>query len=127
MRLEIALAAALILAGCAQQPSPVLQANPDLAPRLRAYYDAHGIEKYSGCNRVVMHDVSSAEVVGETPTELKLKVTYVYGIPDGFVVEEGDPLMPMGEDCSGEATRDFTLAKTPTGLHVLAMTGPMRP
>ena len=27
MRLEIALAAALILAGCAQQPSPVLQAS----------------------------------------------------------------------------------------------------
>ena len=67
------------------------------------------------------------EVVGETPTELKLTVTYVYGIPDGFVVEEGDPLMPMGEDCSGEATRDFTLAKTPTGLHVLTMTGPMHP
>lgn len=117
---------ALVLAGCTT-PSPVLQANPYLAERIAAYYDDHGLEKHSFCSKVVMHGISTAKVVSETPTEMKLEVDYVFGIPDGVVVEEGDPLAPFGDECAGEATRYFTLAKTPTGLHVLAMTGPQHP
>ncbi len=95
-----------------------------------ALADASALEKFSGAKEAIMSyyaengrepncgaghmaDIGDASVVSESGEEAVVKVDYSFSATPGA----------GGTECSGDASREFTLAKGGSGWTVSGMTG----
>src|SRR5262245_48233512 len=78
---------------------------------IMSYYAANARE--SNCGAGKMSDIGNASVVSESGDQAVVHVTYSFSATPGS----------GGSQCSGDSSRDFTLAKGSAGWTVSSMTG----
>jgi hypothetical protein len=111
------LAAALgagLVAGQAIADDAVLKNYPGAKEQILSYYNANAREGSGNCGAGNIDDISNIKLVNESADSVVLAVQYGYSA----TVLGGNTAM-----CSGDSTREFTLAKGGAGWTVTNMTG----
>jgi hypothetical protein len=112
----------LLLAGCAASRMPATSfAEPlELERSVMRYYERHATEENRTCLSPYIDGVTQVDVVEDTPERVVVDVRYLYR--DRSKDDTGEN--GFGRECSGYASRRFTLGKGAAGVEVLGMTGP---
>jgi hypothetical protein len=108
----------LVVAGCAASRVPATGfAEPKTVENaVMRYYERNGSEEYRTCLTPYMDGITRVDVIDQQPDRLVLDVSYLYR--DRF---KNDRSNGIGRECTGFATREFTLEKGADGIAVLAM------
>ena len=122
--LVLALATALLLAGCAQDPARAVAGRPDVEQAVRAFYQRHGAEENWRCLAPYMEAVTDWSVLEEHPDELIVRVRYFYR---DWVKDDDDSGLGFPRRiCQGFGERVFAIDLVPEPMTVSAMSGPSR-
>ena len=117
---KIMLAAAMLsMAGCAtyKNDNKPLYEYPGIQSQIENYYDDNATEDDWVCGAVQMDTIDDSKVVAQSPTQVKMAITYF------FTAFAPDPLR-LGDNCQGFNTRFFTFNRTADGgLTLASMTG----
>ncbi len=118
----------LVLAACGYK-GPAVAGYPGLQHQIQWYYDSNALEQNATCTQPRMRSVTGAQIVGETPEQVVMKIGY-YWLDEGQLEHDrgGLPLAGLAfQRCNGFAERTFTFVKMTDGnLSVRSMTGPQR-
>jgi hypothetical protein len=109
------------LAACAHQQAenPALTEFPGIQGQIESFYNANATEDDWTCDVVEMDNIDRSRVVSQTPTQVRVAVTYY------FTEFDQGPGSGRGQ-CEGFNTRFFTFDKGPGGLSLVSMSGPQR-
>jgi hypothetical protein len=110
----------LALAGCAEYKAenPALTEYPGIKSQIENFYDANATEGDWTCDSPQMNTIDKSQVVGQSPTQVRIAVTYYFQSSDLSTRQGG---------CQGFNTRFFTFDKGPGGqLSLTSMSGPQR-
>lgn len=110
------------LAGCAAQQAQngAIEQYPSMKQQIENLYNANATEEDWFCPEVDIASINKSQVVSETPTQVKVAVTY------NFEPSDQGP-GGLGNHCRGFGTRYFTFDKGPGGqVSLVSMTGPQR-
>ena len=91
-----------------------LEKYPGAREQIMSYYAANAREGGGNCGAGNMNDIGGARVVSESADQVVLAVDYGFSA----TVMGGNTAM-----CSGDSSREFTLAKGGSGWTVTGMTG----
>lgn len=94
-------------------PVAGIGSDPAVQSLIQRYYAAHAQEGAS-CGPVTMDSVLSAPTIGSKQGAVTLQVGYSFSTVDP---------QKAGTDCSGMATREFTLSRDGSGWAVQLMSG----
>ncbi len=122
MRKIVLVAAILSVGGCAtyRKDNQPLQEYPGIQSQIETYYDANATEDDWVCDSVEMETIDDSKVVNQSPTQVKMAVTYYF---KAFAAEPGRG----GDYCQGFNTRFFTFdRKADGGLRLASMSGPQQ-
>lgn len=121
MRRIIWVAAMLSLSGCAtyKNDNKPLSEFPGIQSQIMNYYDNNATEEDWYCDAVQMQTIDDSKVTNQSPTQVKMAVTYYFTSLDE---EPGRG----GEHCQGFNTRFFTFDRSAGGLTLASMSGPQR-
>ena len=113
---------ALLLAACAASRMPAASfAEPlELERAVMRHYERHASEENRTCLSPYIEGITQVAVVEDTPERVVADVRYWYR--DRSKDDTGED--GFGRECSGYASRRFTLGKGAAGVEVLGMTGP---
>jgi hypothetical protein len=122
MRSFVLLAGCCGLAACAayRTENEPLQAHAGIQRQIQDYYDANAVETDWNCPEVQMDNINASKVVSETPSQLKIAVSYHFSSFD-------DARRAGINECKGFETRYFTFDKAADGrLTLSSMSGERR-
>ena len=130
MRSRIAgiVATVLWLAACsgdpAQNPAWTLAGHPGLLYWVKFYYERNALEENGRCTAPLLEGVSRAEVLSEDQDQLVVALVYRYR--DALRDEPRAPSgrLPFFRECTGVASRTFTIATGGDRPTVIGMNGP---
>jgi hypothetical protein len=129
-RLKIAclVSAPIWLYACAadQNPAWELAGHPGLLYEIKFYYERNALEENGRCTAPLLEGVSRSEVLAEDDDQLVIGLTYRYR--DMIRDEPRSPsgVLPMFRECTGFASRTFTITKADGELAVAGMDGPQK-
>ena len=138
MRKIVLVAAILSVGGCAtyRKDNQPLQEYPGIQSQIETYYDANATEDDWVCDSVEMETIDDSKVVNQSPTQVKMAVTYYF---KAFAAEPGrggdycQGFNRIGSShrvqahCQGFNTRFFTFdRKADGGLRLASMSGPQQ-
>jgi hypothetical protein len=103
-----------LVAGQAIADDALLKNYPGAKEQILSYYNANAREGSGNCGAGNIDDISNVKLVNESADSVVLAVQYGYSA----TVLGGNTAM-----CSGDSTREFTLAKGGSGWTVTNMTG----
>jgi hypothetical protein len=107
----------LLLGSCASRIPATGFAEPAaIESAITRYYERNGSEENQTCLTPYIDGLTRTAVVDEQPDRLVLDVHYFYR--DRF---KSDNDNGIGRECTGFRAREFTLAKGPDGIAVVAM------
>src|SRR3954454_21180535 len=74
----------LALAGCAEYraENPALTQYPDIKSQIENFYDANATEGDWTCDSPQMNTIDKSQVVGQSPTQVRIAVTYYFQSSD---------------------------------------------
>jgi hypothetical protein len=129
MRSRIAgiVATVLWLATCsgdpAQNPAWTLAGHPGLLYWVKFYYERNALEENGRCTAPLLEGVSRAEVLSEDQDQLVVALVYRYR--DALRDEPRAPSgrLPFFRECTGVASRTFTIATGGDHPTVISMNG----
>lgn len=110
------------LAGCAAQQAQngAIEQYPSMKQQIETLYNVNATEEDWFCPEVDIASIDKSQVVSETPTQVKVAVTY------NFEPSAGEP-HGLGDHCRGFGTRYFTFDKGAGGqLSLVSMSGAQR-
>jgi hypothetical protein len=110
------------LGGCAHQAAenPALSEYPGIQGQIESFYNNSATEDDWTCDEVQMDNIDASKVASQSPTQVRVAVTYYFS---SFDESPGSG----GNQCQGFNTRFFTFDKGPGGqLSLVSMTGPQR-
>lgn len=122
MRRLVMLVAALGIASCAEYKAEnqPLTEFPGIQAQMKNFYDDNATEDDWFCNEVQMNTVDASKIVSESPTQVKMAVTYYFS---SFDESPGRG----GNQCQGFNTRFFTFDRAAGGgLTLVSMSGAQR-
>lgn len=122
IRTATALAVLSGLIGCAANhaQNTAIDQYPSMKQQIENFYNTNATEEDWFCPEVDIASIDKSQVVSETPTQMKVAVTY------NFEPSAGEP-HGLGNHCRGFGTRYFTFDKGNGGqLSLVSMTGPQR-
>jgi hypothetical protein len=106
--------------GCAEYraENPALTRYPGIQSQIENFYDANATEGDWTCDSPEMNTIDKSQVVGQSPTQVRIAVTYYFQSSDLSTRQGG---------CQGFNTRFFTFDRGADGSLTLAsMSGPQR-
>jgi hypothetical protein len=106
--------------GCAEYraENPALTQYPGIQSQIENFYDANATEGDWTCDSPQMNTIDKSQVVGQSPAQVRIAVTYYFQSSDLSTRQGG---------CQGFNTRFFTFDKGPGGqLSLASMSGPQR-
>jgi hypothetical protein len=130
LKIACALGGPIWLVACttdpAQMPVWELAGHPGLLYDVKLYYQRNALEENGRCTRPLLEGVSRSEILAEDQEQLVIRLTYRYR--DSIRDEPRAPsgALPMFRECTGFASRTFTIAKTQDELTVAGMDGPQK-
>jgi hypothetical protein len=116
------LAGLAALAGCAHQQAenPALSQFPGIQGQIESFYNDNATEDDWTCNEVQMDNIDKSQVVSQSPTQVRVAVTYFFSSFD-------ESSSQGGFQCQGFNTRFFAFDKGAGGqLSLVSMSGPQR-
>src|SRR3954453_9106281 len=91
---------------------------PGIQGQIENFYNASATEGDGSCNRPEVESIDKSQVVGQSPTQVRIAVTYYF---------QSSILSTRQGGCQGFNTRFFTFDKGPGGqLSLASMSGPQR-
>jgi hypothetical protein len=106
----------------ARSPAWELAGHPGLLYDVQLYYQRNALEENGRCTRPLFEGVTRSEVLAEDEEQLVIRLTYRYR--DSMRDERR--LGGMFRECTGFASRTFTIAKADGETRVVGMDGPQR-
>jgi hypothetical protein len=129
-RIAGTIAALIWLAACvgdpAQNPAWTLAGHPGALYWVKFYYERNALEENGRCTAPLLEGVSRAEVLSEDQDQLVVALVYRYR--DALRDESRAPsgALPFFRECTGVASRTFTIATGGEHPTVTAMNGPQK-
>lgn len=119
MRRIILAAAILSVSGCAtyKNDNKPLSEFPGIKSQIMNFYDNNATEDDWYCDAVQMQTIDDSKVTNQSPTQVKMAVTYYFTSLD-------EDAGRGGEQCQGFNTRFFTFDRGAGGLTLVSMSGP---
>ena len=110
----------------AQMPAWELAGHPGLLYQVKLHYQQNALEENGRCTRPLLEGVTRSEVLAEDDDQLVVRLTYRYR--DSIRDEPRSPsgVLPMFRECTGFASRTFTITKADYELIVAGMDGPQK-
>lgn len=121
----VAVGLAAMLSACAAEQQMMkedlgpLAQYPGVQQQIKNLYDNNATEDDWTCDMVQMNSITRARTVSETPSTLKVAVTYEFQESDAGGRRSG-------LQCQGFNTRFFTFSRAGGGLSLESMSGPQR-
>jgi hypothetical protein len=115
----VILVVTLGVASCAEYKAAngPLTEFPGIQAQIQNYYDDNATEEDWVCDEVQMENITASKVVAQSPTQMKLAVTYYFTSFDESPRRGGD-------ECQGFNTRFFTFDRNADGsLRLQSMSG----
>jgi hypothetical protein len=122
MRWMVMLGAALGVASCAEYKAEnkPLTEFPGIQAQIENYYDANATEDDWFCDAVQMDTVDASKIVNQSPTQVRMAITYYFSSFD-------ESQRRGGNQCQGFNTRFFTFDRGADGaLTLVSMSGAQR-
>jgi hypothetical protein len=104
----------------AQNPAWELAGHPGLLYDIQLYYERNAREENGRCTSPLLQGVSRSEVLAEDDEQLVIRLTYRYR----DAIRDERRLGGLFRECTGFASRTFTIAKAGGELRVVGMDGP---
>ena len=104
----------------AQNPAWELAGHPGLLYDIQLYYQRNALEENGRCTRPLLEGVTRSEVLAEDDEQLVIRLTYRYRDS----IRDERRLGGMFRECTGFASRTFTIAKADGETRVAGMDGP---
>jgi hypothetical protein len=110
----------------AQNPAWTLAGHPGLLYWIKFYYERNALEENGRCTAPLLEGVSRSEVLSEDQDQLVVAVVYRYR--DALRDEPRAPSgrLPFFRECTGVASRTFTIATGGDHPTVTSMNGPQK-
>ena len=105
----------------AQNPAWELAGHPGLLYDIQLFYQRNALEENGRCTRPLFEGVTRSEVLAEDDEQLVIRLNYRYR--DSIRDERR---AGMFRECTGFASRTFTIANSAGELSVVGMDGPQR-